>query len=354
MDANLIKEKYTSIGFFIEGKNWEIIRNKETNLLYLQKKLQQYNLSLYECLKECPHPNIARIEAFYETEDGLCVIEEYIQGKTLEQLLLEQSVLQEEDVIQITISLCKALEHLHNLPNPIIHRDIKLANIMVDSFSHVLLVDFNVSRFYNQQMNMDTTILGTEGYAAPEQFGFTQTDARSDIYSLGIVMNYLLTGLHPKEFLYEGKLRHIIQKCIHFDPDNRYCNAILINQDLCSIHKDLEESINNPIWVLPGFRTRKVWKKGLAIFGYLSTIGLIMSHSSKYTNKVMMTLDTILFGILICSVLILYTNYLNIHSYLEFFNSPKKFIRISGYFTYSFILVLIYACSVVVFATIFK
>lgn len=344
--------KYIEIGCLNKEKNWSLIRNRTTDILYLLKRIHRYDVSVFAYLKQHPHPNIAKIEDFIEDNGVLLVIEEYIQGHTLEQLLSTHPSQDEDTVLPIVASVCQALIHLHTLPNPIIHRDVKLANIMIDSHSHVTLVDFDVSRFYKAEMNTDTTILGTEGYAAPEQFGFKQTDARSDIYSLGIVMNYLLTGMHPKEFLYSGSVNKIIQKCINFDPNNRYKSVNDLYQDI--LKQQRTHTATSPFWLLPGFRTRTIWKMVVGVVGYILLFDIIIEHKNKYITSTMITLDNILFSITMIAILILSTNYMNIQRHLDFFDSPKRYTRFFGYVVYIFIIILLYSCCVLVLATLFE
>ena len=87
------------------------------------------------------------------------------------------------------------------------------------------LIDFDASRFFKKGQSKDTVIIGTAGYAAPEQLGFAQSDERTDIFALGVLMNVMLTGEHPTNKLYKGKLRKVIEKCIQLDPQKRYKNV---------------------------------------------------------------------------------------------------------------------------------
>ncbi|MFV0393831.1 MAG: serine/threonine-protein kinase [Coprobacillaceae bacterium] len=354
MKIEWVNEKYKSIA--VIDKNWRILKHRKTGVLYLLKQLNRYDITLFEYLKENPHPNIVRIEDYYKENDILWVIEEYLQGQTLEFFLQERTTLTEGEVIRIITEVCLGLQHLHNLPIPIIHRDIKLANIMIDQYMHITIIDFDVSRFYKQETNMDTTILGTEGYAAPEQFGFTQTDQRSDIYSVGIVMNYLLTGLHLKEFVYEGRLGEIIKKSTNFDPTNRYHNMEMFLSDLHRT-KTVEikkKGTSTPFWVLPGFRTKKIPKMIVALFGYVLCFNSVTTYVSKYTNETMIAIDYVLRTLILISLIILYTDYLKIQSHLEFFSSPKTHMKIIGYVSYSFVILLIYACLAVILSNIFE
>ena len=118
------------------------------------------------------------------------------------------------------MELCQALTILHS--NEIIHRDIKPENIIVTQEGDVKLIDFDISRIGNNNAKKDTVILGTTGFAAPEQYGIAQTDERSDIYSIGILINVMLTGDHPSKKMCKGKWQKIVNKCTKINPDERY------------------------------------------------------------------------------------------------------------------------------------
>ena len=116
--------------------------------------------------------------------------------------------------------------------NGFVHRDIKPENIMITNNGTVKLIDFNASRIYDKNKSSDTISLGTIGYASPEQLGINQSDARTDIYALGVLMNVMLTGKPPEIKLYNGKLKKVIVKCTQTIPDNRYKNVKELKRNL--------------------------------------------------------------------------------------------------------------------------
>ncbi|MBP3330346.1 MAG: serine/threonine protein kinase [Clostridia bacterium] len=178
--------------------------------------------SVYDVLQKISHPNLPRILSVQKSTDKCRVIEEYINGFTVAEIL-SGGLYTEKGVRKIIKELCSALDVLHS--KNIIHRDIKPENIMIDSEGNVKLIDFDASRIYKNYKSRDTAFIGTAGFAAPEQFGFNQTDPRSDIFATGILMNVMLTGEHPSKKLYKGKLTKIIQKCINLDPNQRFANV---------------------------------------------------------------------------------------------------------------------------------
>ena len=162
-------------------------------------------------------------------QDGMvAVLEEYIQGDSL-AFLLAGACFTPAEARKITFQLCNALWVLHSLGA--VHRDIKPENVIIRG-SQAVLIDFDASRIFKSEISHDTQILGTTGYAAPEQYGITQTDERADIYSLGVLLNIMLTGKHPSKELANGKLGHIVQKCTMVNPKKRYKSVLYLMEAL--------------------------------------------------------------------------------------------------------------------------
>lgn len=222
---------YTELVVLREGKVY-IVQNSLDDKLYIKKILSPENYYIFIKLKELSSSYIPEIYEILKFEDELVIIEEYINSSTLDELLTKNKTLPESSVIEYSIDLSNILDILHNSEPPIIHRDIKPSNIMIDNTNKLKLIDFDVSRTHKEDTSNDTVILGTHGYAAPEQFGFSQTDARTDIYSLGITINVMLTGEFPTTKIHTGKLSAIINKCIKFDPDRRFQNAKELKDEL--------------------------------------------------------------------------------------------------------------------------
>ena len=200
-----------------------LILDPDTGVRYIKKLLKTYDKSVYEFVKDNPISYMPQIMHLYESDNCLVVIEEYIEGKTVAQLL-EAGPLPQDEAIHIAKSLCEILNDLHNLPTPIIHRDIKPSNLIVTSENEVFLLDMNVAKWYDPEKTDDTRHMGTESYAAPEQvgYGLSASSAKSDIYALGILLNVMLTGRFPKEERANGRMWDIIERCISLDAQNRY------------------------------------------------------------------------------------------------------------------------------------
>ncbi|WP_347379502.1 serine/threonine-protein kinase [Clostridium saudiense] len=217
--------------------NVYLVRSEVDGRIYIKKELKNYNIDVYKQIMNIENFYMARVYEVFKCEDSLIVIEEFINGQTLQAILDNEGPLEETKAIKYMINLCSILDVLHNLNPAVIHRDIKPSNIIIDNNGILKLIDFDVSRVYKEERNMDTHILGTKGYAPPEQFGFEQTDCRSDIYSVGVMLNVLTTGKHIKEELNEGKLKGIIKKCTNISPDNRYSNV-----------KELKKALENVLY----------------------------------------------------------------------------------------------------------
>lgn len=177
------------------------------------------NPEVYKALLYHRIDSIPKIFHVSENDNKVIVFEEYIDGITLSELLQEE-LYNEKSVRKIICELCDTLAILHG--HNIIHRDIKPENIMIDKKQNFKLIDFDSARIYKPYYPKDTEYLGTVGYAAPEQYGDTQTDSRADIYSVGVLMNVLLTGKPPTVQLYSGDMGKVIEKCIQVNPDKRY------------------------------------------------------------------------------------------------------------------------------------
>ena len=186
------------------------------------------NAEVYRKLLDYSCPNLpVTLEVASRGEEHL-VLEEYIQGDTLD-FLLKDSRFTPNETKKIITQVCKALWVLHSVGA--VHRDVKPENIMLRG-DEAVLIDFDAARLYKPEESGDTQVLGTTGFAAPEQYGLSQTDRRADIYAVGVLMNIMLTGRHPSKQLARGRLGRVVERCTQVSPDKRYPDVIKLMEAL--------------------------------------------------------------------------------------------------------------------------
>ncbi len=200
-----------------------IVRNSEDGNLYVKKLLTVYDKSVYEYLKDHPIDHMPKICALFEGDNSLIVIEEYIEGKTLADII-DKGPLPEDKAAEIARSLCIILKELQSLPTPVIHRDIKPANVIISDNNEVYLLDMNAAKWYDPDETDDTRYMGTTNFAAPEQagFGLTASTGKTDVYGMGMLLNVMLTGDFPKNKRASGKIWDVIERCISLKAEDRY------------------------------------------------------------------------------------------------------------------------------------
>lgn len=260
------------------GKNGEVV---------VQSLLAEANM-----MKRLDHPALPRIVDIIDNGDVIYVIMDYIEGESLDKILEMNGPVDQETVIEWSKQICDILHYLHSQKPPVIYRDMKPANLMLRPDGTVKIIDFGIAREYKEENLSDTKVLGTRGYAAPEQLDKeTQTDPRTDIYGLGATMYHLLTGKSPAKVdmhtktvrqynsnIYIG-LENIVKKCIEAEPEDRYQSAAELMYAL--EHYEEEDEI---------FRKRQKKKLGLFIGAAgLSVLMLIngigLSIAAKAVDK---------------------------------------------------------------------
>lgn len=220
--------------------------NERANKPWAIKEIRKDGVSNYEVvkqnliaetdiLKRLNHPNLPSIIDVIDGEDTFLIVMDYIEGRPLSEALQREGAQPQDRVIEWAKQICDVLGYLHSRKPPIIYRDMKPSNVMLRPDGNIMIIDFGTAREYKSASIADTTCLGTQGYAAPEQFGgHGQTDARTDIYCLGATLYHLLTGHNPCLPPYEmypirqwnpnlsSGLEQIIQKCTQKNPNDRY------------------------------------------------------------------------------------------------------------------------------------
>ncbi len=236
------------------------------NEVVVQSLIAEANL-----MKRLDHPMLPRVVDIIEDGRTIFVVMDYIEGTSLKQAMVESGrPVDEEDAISWGIQLCDVLGYLHSRNPPVIYRDMKPDNIMLREDGTVRLIDFGIAREYKEGKSSDTKVLGTKGYAAPEQFSHdAQTDARTDVYALGVTLYVLVTGRAASRETYWAPIRqidptlsegleHIIAKATQANPDDRYQTASDMQYDLQNYEKltegyrsVLKKKLNrfNALWV---------------------------------------------------------------------------------------------------------
>lgn len=216
---------YRELTVLDEKKNIVLVQDIRNSELCVKKTLDIYSRDVYEQLASVRIEGVPAVKECVADDGKLIVVEEYVQGRSLKQVLDEQGLLNEEQAYEIAVQLVDILVRLHQLEPAIVHRDIKPSNIIIEKNGHVNLIDFNAARHVNADKNEDTRMLGTVYFAAPEQFGFGQSDERTDIYGLGATINYIMTGDKPGAGIAECRFSDILKKCLMVDAKDRYQSA---------------------------------------------------------------------------------------------------------------------------------
>lgn len=201
--------------------------DSENRLLFIRSVYR--NDDVFRLLKGRQCENLPRIYEVASEDEALYILEEYIDGTGLDTAVKTEN-LPEEKVVKYTLDICKALNYLHG--HNIIHRDIKPSNIIITNEDRAVLVDLSIAKLFTGKKEKDTINLGTIGYAAPEQFGFSESSPATDIYALGVLMNELILGVHPTVEIPKGSIGKIIKKCTVTQISKRYQNAIELQRAL--------------------------------------------------------------------------------------------------------------------------
>lgn len=328
-----------------------LVQHRETGRFYIKKYLSIYDRELYTSLQSMNFPGIPRIYYIAEDENRLVVIEEYLSGMPLSSYIEEYGPVAAEEAADIIRSLCNILDGLHSCTPPIIHRDIKPSNIIISSDMKISLIDFNASKKFDSRKNYDTYLMGTAEYAAPEQFGFSQSDERTDIYALGVLFNVLITGCFPKDVLCDGFAAKIVKKCTRMDPSQRYPSVLQLKSALKHISSGPAVSTRHEL-LPPGFRTLTWWKMLIAAIMYpliiYNTLTLDLDNCTSvpqlYTERILITIWSLF-------TIALAFNYLSLADRLPVAKCKTRIVRIIGIALWSFAaLVLAAFISVMIFS----
>lgn len=351
-----ISKQYDELEVIKENKYKKIslVRSPIDHLLYLKREIVNYNKQIYEQLVKIDSVYFPKIYRIQEWQNKIIIIEKYINAPTLEEILLNEQ-LSKKEALDIFYQVCSAVQELHQMTPPIIHRDIKPSNIFYDQ-GKVYLFDFDISRNYQIKKNKDTQILGSVGYAAPEQFGFSQTNKQSDIYALGILLNVLLTGKLPNELIYNGSESKVIRKATSIDPTQRYPSVDEMINDLKMKYKKYDGI--NLFLSLPGIRNDSVLIKVLVLIGYICIAMFCLKAPVTYEGSIatgtIAWLMRLYMYVMIMTIILISGNYLDVHKQCFFANVNYKIVRVVGIILFIVLLIFLEMICLVVIATFFE
>lgn len=243
----LVKETVTGILCVLKwGRNRqaEFLRNE----MEIMEKMADRKLS-----------GIPKAYRIFEENGEVYLVREYIEGMSLAQMVLQKGGISEAEICRISRKICQTAEQFQNPDEPMIHRDIKPENIVVTPGGEVVFIDFGTMRSYKKDGSRDTFVVGTRGTAAPEQYGYTQTDQRTDVYAIGQTMLYMVSESYEMNQLSEcavsRRMKKIIEKACSFEPDKRYGDA-------AQLRRAVEKCQAN--------NRKKVYKKAGAVLGLIA------------------------------------------------------------------------------------
>ncbi|MCD8085004.1 MAG: protein kinase [Clostridiales bacterium] len=337
---------YRTVADINAGHSVQLVQHTATNKFFVKKQLSIYHLDVYQSLQAVPVRNIPRIELLVEDGPGnLTVIEEYIHGDTLAELIDQNGALPEELAVDYTLQLCQIVSQLHHRTPPIIHRDIKPSNVIVSPDGVVKLLDMNAAKYETPNRPRDTTLLGTAGFAAPEQYGFAPSGVQSGLFAIGVLLNVLVTGHMPAEVTAGGKLGRIIQKCTELDPANRYASVDEMMHALRYAQAggpEGEDTSLSPAWrryLPPGFRSGSAPRMLCAAMGYALLFAVALSMEIEAATPLALALNQITVLLMGLGVIFFSADYCGVQAHLPLTRSRNPFIRVIGIVVYDILIV---------------
>ena len=340
-DSSALLSCYRVLGALNPEKNVQIIQDRGTNKLYLLKEYEQYDADVYAWLQSHPVANMPQIIALSREGERLLVVEEYLAGETVQELLDTQGPFSEEAAADCILQLCTILSALHAAQPPIIHRDIKPSNLILSPDGVLKLIDVNAAKRCKEHTDRDTALLGTPGYAAPEQYGISSSSVQTDLFAVGSLMNVMLCGELPTTQTAGGRLGPIIRKCLELNPRNRYASAEELGRAIRTAMRTAQPQGWRRL-LPPGLRSGNPFLTAAALLGYLLLlcIGMTLEVQPAEHPANVLADRLLMSAMLIC--LVLFTgNYLNVQRFLPF--SRRKGLRLVSILLGDVLIVLFFA-----------
>lgn len=330
LEPTELNNKYTAIQVMDSSSDVLLIRENVSGLYFIKRTLSVDNLKVYEYLDQLNSPGTPHSFYFTYTDGHPVIIEEYIPGKSLEELLNENGPLDCDTCIDYLLQLCDILIPLHRNNPAIVHRDIKPSNVILSNDGKIHLIDFDAATLNTSEKDRDTVLLGTQGYAAPEQYGFTAARPQSDIYALGRLGMELLTGDAVDSSDYSGPFNTILKRCTNMNPDSRYRDALELKKSLLSNKK------NPSGFKLPGYRSgnKTVTFFATIAYAFLPFMTLLNLLTGNYQNVIfgiLLSVSAVLLGMILFN----YRDYLR---HLPFTSALNPFVKTTSRILYMLII----------------
>ena len=257
----------------------------------IQAEMLRNEMEILQKLTEMGLTGIPKGYRIFEENGGVYLLREYIEGTPLSQMVMQKGGIQERELCKISLKICQAVEDFQKLEDPMIHRDIKPENIVVTPTGETVFIDFGTMRSYKKDSQRDTFVVGTRGTAAPEQYGYRQTNQRTDVYAIGQTMLYMVTESYELDQLSEckisRKLKKIIEKACSFEPDKRYADAAELRKAIEKCQEDNRKVVHKKAGAAAGLITAVGI---LAVF--LSNTGILTDITSPKSQVLAESMDT--------------------------------------------------------------
>ncbi|MBO4951860.1 MAG: protein kinase [Lachnospiraceae bacterium] len=345
---------YKPIAAINEPHHVYLVQHQETKKIAIKKVLDVYNLAVYAKLYRNPVAGTPRIINYCEETGHLTVIEEYISGTSLQDKISHTDIAP-NDMLQYMLDLCAILEQLH-LHNPaIIHRDVKPTNVIITSYNRAVLLDFNAAKYHTAAKDSDTILLGTQGYAAPEQYGFGQSSPQTDIYSMGILLKEMAEASHCQN----PYICAVTAKCTQMNPAERYrsigelrqallanggifpyphagqastgdLSGLSSNRSNAQTQNDSVTSANHMQFAPPGFRSKTPWKMAVALLTYIFLAWFCLSMKVNNTFGAALWVERVFALIMMLFIVASIFDYLHVRQLMPLCQHEKKALRIFG------------------------
>ncbi|MCD8190468.1 MAG: serine/threonine protein kinase [Clostridiales bacterium] len=336
---------YKTVAEIDSAHSVQLVQHIETKKFAVKKHLTVYHLDIYRALQAVPIRNTPRIYLLAEDETGLTIIEEYLPGDTLQELVDRHGPLPEEQVLNYAIQLCQIVSALHHREPPIIHRDIKPSNVILSPDGVIKLLDMNAAKHAVPSQTRDTVLMGTVGFAAPEQYGFGPSGAQSDLFAVGVLMNVLATGSLPAERRAGGRLAPVIQRCIELDPANRYGSIDDLRSELTRLQSESDGktvSAHVQTWrrsLPPGFRSGSITHMVIALIGYAAMIFIGWCLEMENMTPFALTVNRLAIIVIELSVVFFSADYRGVQAHLPLTRNKNPVIHFIGIVVYDVVIV---------------